>query len=752
VLSSKDRPILGGGAKRSDEVMNLPSMPRILGPNLGCPEILTLQQLRDPGFEILVAVAASAGQPGPDWSLRAVPSFAGEGVPFELELKGPDGASAPQEVADDGLPQVLGRVEETRRLTSTTLRSEIFEGKARFWVFSAKSKEPLADRHFRGTTTEKKPLPTLYDLELRTPNKECVHRVLHALCLRGDGKPVRFVHLTDLHLAERNDLWKDEVDGVPPANAAQVKPFNNFNENMRGFICWANAQAEKGKLDFVLALGDLVDFVEQGITKPAPAPNNWRVFIDILTGAGNERTRKTPNQGLKVPVFTTTGNHDWRANPYPPEVHAKIFELSRSRAAELDYVYRDSPEAVGKRIEQVHKDLVKNGSPILASSWWHTCASFGLRGILVLADRITSRLVTLAQSFARYVFAALAALIPVVLRHQVYSPSAASHIKVLILGSLSLVAIGIALLLDRWFLGEWLGTKVRQLVEGLIAIEESLPGLGDYFLEINPYFNYAFRLGTCHFLVLDTGHDCLTAQSFWDQGGKKLGRLSLEDNILGGSPDTMGFYPPGPHFPYSQIAWLERVLECIKRVTGNQEARGSSPYRVFVGLHSPAANLSEKQRAKAEREVKGRPEILLKKGLFGYDVCYGTVNHYLSQFYRLCLGFREESGTECGCGVDVVLAGHAHWRLEFRLKKPAGQGKWNPEVHYGTLTGGGKKWMPDGTLLLQTAAAGPPCWLKVKPEFAKPPYCRLISVDEKGYVTSLQHGRIEAADRELVGD
>jgi hypothetical protein len=53
VLSSKDRPILGGGAKRFDEVMSLPSMPRILGPNLGCPEILTLQQLRDPGFEIL---------------------------------------------------------------------------------------------------------------------------------------------------------------------------------------------------------------------------------------------------------------------------------------------------------------------------------------------------------------------------------------------------------------------------------------------------------------------------------------------------------------------------------------------------------------------------------------------------------------------------------------------------------------------------------------------------------------------------
>ena len=736
-------------------------MPRILGPNLGCPEILTLQQVSNPGFEILVAVAASAGQPGQDWSLHAVPSFAGEGVPFELELKGPDGESVPREAADDGLPQVLGRVEETRRLTSTTLRSEIFEGKARFWVFSAKAKDPLGDRHFRGTSAEKQPLPTLYDLELHTAHKECVHRVPHALCLRGDGKPVRFVHLTDLHLAERNDLWAAELNSIvrPPAEATQ-EGFNNFNENARLFIRWANCQADKGNLDLVLALGDLVDFVEQGITFPS-APNNWRVFIDILTGAGNERKRNPGNEGLRLPIFTTTGNHDWRANPYPPEMEARLYGPQFPRGDQLDYVYRDSSEAVGKRIEQVHADLVKKGSPILALSWWQSLATWGLNLPAVLWIRLTSRLKVWANNTLRSALASLAVSVVGALGlGQLFpsasSPSSSSSVASVLASRTFLTALGVfvGLLLAKVLLGGWFGKLLRRLVQSLIALETSLPRLRDYFLEINPYFNYAFRLGTCHFLVLDTGHDCLTAQSFYDQGGKKMGRVSIKDNILGGSPDTMGFYPPSPYFPYSQIVWLERVLGCISRVTGNQQTRGSSPYRVFVGLHSPAANLSEKKRAKAERKVKNCREIVLKKGRwFGYNIFYGTVNHYLSQFYYLCLGFSEESRKDpCGCGVDVVLAGHAHWRLEFKLMKPAGTGTWHPEVHYGTFTGGDRKWVPDGTLLLQTAASGPPCWLDVKPEFAKPPYCRFISMDEKGYVTSLQHGRVEAADRDLVGD
>lgn len=94
-------------------------------------------------------------------------------------------------------------------------------------------------------------------------------------------------------------------------------------------------------------------------------------------------------------------------------------------------------------------------------------------------------------------------------------------------------------------------------------------------------------------LVLDKGHDCLTAQSFWDDGGKKIYRLRVRHNILGGSPDTMGFYPPNENYPYSQIAWLERVLASIQH-EHHQDAGAICKCRVFVGLHAPPANLSDR--------------------------------------------------------------------------------------------------------------------------------------------------------------
>ena len=122
----------------------------------------------------------------------------------------------------------------------------------------------------------------------------------------------------------------------------------------------------------------------------------------------------------------------------------------------------------------------------------------------------------------------------------------------------------------------------------------------------------------------------------------------------------MGFYPPNTYFPYGQIAWLERVLDFIRenrKVPGGSGLGpgGERPYRVFVGLRSPPANLSEWQCKRAEhRLARAKPKavkvdartaddyqgILLKKRwLFGWDVRYGTVNHYLSQFYIFVWAF-----------------------------------------------------------------------------------------------------------------
>jgi hypothetical protein len=253
----------------------------------------------------------------------------------------------------------------------------------------------------------------------------------------------------------------------------------------------------------------------------------------------------------------------------------------------------------------------------------------------------------------------------------------------------------------------------------------------------------------CYFLLLDTGHDCLTAQSFWDEGGKKIARLSVKDNIIGGSPDTMAFYPPNAHFPYSQIVWIERVLDLIRRQQGQRPGEPRR-CRVFVGLHSPPANLEAKNRARADEAVQangGNPILLAERWrlLGGYNIHYGTINHYLSQFYYLCLGAREENpSVEWGCGVDVVLSGHAHWRLEFRLARSQPvAADWKPVVRYGELaqavvhaSDAPNCWF--GPLLLQTAACGPPNWPKAGPVFPDTPYYRLIEVEPNLRVSALE--------------
>jgi len=740
--------------------MTKPTLPRILGPNLGCPEVLSPQDLYNGGFALLLAAAVDADNPAQGLSLYAVPSFQDEGASFALYMEGVSGqGTPPREVEGDELPDSIERVEETRLLTSTTLRTDILEGKARFWVIRVKTAVLLPDRHLRQVSEKQR--STLFDLELRR-NNECIHWVPHALCLRVPSTRVQFVHLTDLHLAERNDLWASEVHStLQRVPGQEAQEFVNFNERARRFILWANSAADNGELDFVLALGDLVDFVEQGITESHRAANNWQLFLEIITGRGNEA--KFGNPGLKVPVFTTTGNHDWRPNPYPPERNPSIFGLEANRLGQLDYLYRDSSEAVGKRVTEVHQRLVTEGSPILARSWWHSVVGVGLRGLIVFWDRVTTRLLAWANSNVRLWFYALGAALlggsgltgyftaskPAM--NKLSSP-AVHH---LFIASLVAVALYAGLLVGIAIGRDWLGSKLRRLVESLIAIESSVGGLRDYFLRVNPYFNYAFRLQNCYFVVLDTGHDCLTAQSFWDEGGKKIQRLKVEDNIIGGSPETMGFYPPNDYFPYSQIAWLERVLESISLQHDGQRAGEPRRCRVFVGLHAPPANLSVDDRKRADGAVQengGAPVVLPNRPalLGGYNACYGGINHYLSQFYYLCLGVREENPAEpWGCGVDVALAGHAHWRLEFKLQRPAGAPgqSWSPVLCYGDLSHNvvQNPGQPDGwwgPLLLQTAACGPPNYLSNGQSFAETPYFRAISVEPNMSVRGLEQRQL----------
>ena len=724
-------------------------LPRILSPNLGCPQLVSIEAFRSSGTEVVLA-----GRRGEsDWSgfqVRAVPSYPLEGREFTLVLY------EPGELASDDLPRSFSDVSESRYLISTTLRSSIFRGKAQFWRFRMRPQGKLDETHMRSVQGSAR--PTLYDLVL-CKGDQTFHRVQHALCLRPSTPAVRFIHLTDLHVAERNDLLEQEVNStlVPKLGDAPFRVLN-FNDRLREFIRYANGLADSGELDFVLALGDLIDFVNYGFGKSEPGDNNWQVLEEILTGSGEESRRRNP--GLRVPVFTTTGNHDWRTYPYPPELCATIFNVGEKDLEKFDYLYSDTDETAGAKIDEVHSKLVSKGSPILVKSWWGLVLGSLLRWTQVGWDRFWTRVLALAGKDLRQLLLAtvcgsLAAAGSLI--GEFKSPWAKKILQSLFPRGLDLhalrvvVALAIFILLFvevlRFLIEDWARNALREKITGLIGIESDVSGLYDYFLRFNPYFNYAFRIGNCYFLILDTSHDCLTAQSFWDNGGKKLRRLKVRDNILGGSPESMAFYPPNEYYPYSQIAWLEALLDCIGR-THPQLPEDDRHCRIVVGLHAPPANLSPHDRERADDLLRsqGSPILLQRGWPGGFDVHYGTVNHYVSEFFYLCLGFRESAlETPTGPGVDIVLSGHVHWNIDFQLRLPVGAPAargWKPLVYYGDFSAQVEQdqGKPDcksnrwwGPLLLQTAACGPPSELD-----DRNPYFRYITVEQDLGVRTLQ--------------
>ena len=122
----------------------------------------------------------------------------------------------------------------------------------------------------------------------------------------------------------------------------------------------------------------------------------------------------------------------------------------------------------------------------------------------------------------------------------------------------------------------------------------------------------------------------------------------------------------------------------------------------------------------------------------GYNIRFGTVNHYLSQFFYLCLGYRENYRTRPpGRRIDIVLAGHAHWNMEFELREPPDkEPDWKPKVRYGRFSGQVEDYPGTeiGPLLLQTAACGP----TGKGSDDVPPNFRYIKVRTDGQIEKLR--------------
>ena len=527
--------------------------------------------------------------------------------------------------------------------------------------------------------------PSLYDLSLEGPAAQSRP---HAVCLtESKDKDLRFIHLTDLHLARRNDLIEEEISTA----CGPMVGFNNFNDRMRVFIGKANKLADEGELDLVLIGGDLVDFVNHGVSDEAiEDDNNWQVFIEIVTSGGCEYNKGKSNYGLRVPIFTSTGNHDWRLHPYDPADVIDAFGIVRSQANNFDSEYYDTVEMLEAKKGDVYEKILKEGSPISKENLLHTGVKW-LLGILETWQAKT--LVPIIPAIISYFFKEVVIwpmvifLIAAVLHHII-----------------------------NYLLYKWLRYMIDHAV---IPIEAGVQALHYYFLHINPYFNYAFSYGSNYFIVMDTGPDCFTGQYFWDAGNKKMGRMTINDNILGGSPDSMAFYPANEYYSYGQIPWLENLLKAIG-------SKGKDNKRIFMCLHAPPINLKSIPDIPA-----GQSEVLLKRGEI--DIRYGTINHFLSQFFHLCLGEKENDPDYSSPKVDIVFSGHAHQKIEFRIDK-------GPLIYSGRYSDNALNpnlnFNDNRPFVVQTAACGP-----LNTGYPNPPHFRTVHVDQSGVIHSFKQNR-----------
>jgi 3',5'-cyclic AMP phosphodiesterase CpdA len=145
----------------------------------------------------------------------------------------------------------------------------------------------------------------------------------HSLCVyQSIGDNLKFIHSSDLHLAKRNDEILDKIKTRASQSEYEDAEtgFMNFNENFRRLIRYVNSHSDE--IDFLIVSGDLVDYYQPDeLYNPDQAfegevcsfeKSNLSIFNDAVLGRGS----LNQNNELIVPLFTTTGNHDFRAYHY----------------------------------------------------------------------------------------------------------------------------------------------------------------------------------------------------------------------------------------------------------------------------------------------------------------------------------------------------------------------------------------------------------------------------------------------------
>jgi hypothetical protein len=413
----------------------------------------------------------------------------------------------------------------------------------------------------------------LYDIMLKLDQTRWYAIAAHGVYVRRSWDQFGFLHATDWHVARRMERFQSEMYRLYPTRA---KHFVNYNDGARRLIKEANRLFRAGTIDFILATGDLVDFIfEKGDNEQGGG--NFAYFRDILLGqAPPADPHGVSSEELLCPIFTTLGNHDYRVHPYELAFDASIEGLD-----DPDFNYYTDCNL----LEEEAKAL-QGGSRITVS------------------------------------------------RDTAYA-----------------------------------------------MVTPGLDKIGYYQKHIGTDATFHLALGANHIVMVNTRHDIGVVDSGWE-AGKVWAGYGGEDmqHFASGAPSSKGF--------------VEKDLEKVR------EALRSGDGAVIVCTHAPPINTKGSQYPHFLRETehplldsdKGQVYAFLRRvvpdpyampmpyylqrfpatgtkwfldGTFDDLMDWGIAKGELTKFLRLCLG------QDVPRPVDLVLSGHIHRQVEYRLR--AGQ-------------------------------------------------------------------------------
>jgi len=141
----------------------------------------------------------------------------------------------------------------------------------------------------------------------------------HAVYHKDAWANFGLAHITDTHVARRIDAFRPTLRNLGLRGAAAR--LRNWNDRFRGFVRYANYLHGIGALDVIVATGDLTDYQFEFDDDPQGLGNAGFLRRLVLGQAPGPDFHDV--EELRVPIFMTPGNHDYRKHPY-----YLVFELA----------------------------------------------------------------------------------------------------------------------------------------------------------------------------------------------------------------------------------------------------------------------------------------------------------------------------------------------------------------------------------------------------------------------------------------